>query len=145
MTISKELLKAIRQDLDAALASVAKIHNLAELRSSSCTFDRSGNFTFKVEGTVEGGLDKDASRYEANRIMFGLPPLGTKFKSNNKEHTICGMNSTASKVYTDATDGKKYQFPRDQINRLAGYKDPRIANVQVVPLEEILGASAKAN
>lgn len=125
-TITRDLLQAIRPDVDAALAAVAKKHGLASLKSTNCTFDpRSGNFVMKVEGVAKGGKTKEAARYEASRKFDdSLPPLGFVFKNGARSYSIVGMNSTGTKVIAAPLDepAQQFLFQRDGIKRLCARK-----------------------
>lgn len=121
--ITKDKLREIRTDMDAALLAVAKRHNLQSLTAAHCVFDTiAGSFTFKVEGITEGGKDKSAALYDTFRQLSPatkLPPRGTKFTCAGRTHEIVGCNTTRSKVLTVRDDGKRFQFPTDAAVRLA--------------------------
>lgn len=121
MTITKEVLQAVRADMDKALAEIGARHGLTQLKSGKCVYDpRSGNFTIKVEGVAEGGADKDAARYDQIRGLFpGLPERGTEFTYGGEKYAVSGANSTGSKVLAKRNrDGRVYQFPRDAVVKL---------------------------
>jgi hypothetical protein len=115
-TLDRDLLKAVRASMDAALLEVARKHGLTSLKAGNASFDPSaGSFHFKVEGVVEGAKGKDASRYEmAARFDKALPPLGVAFKSGSRVYTLTGMNSTGSKFTVLRDDDKPFLFKRDQ-------------------------------
>lgn len=115
MELTKDKLRALRVAMDAALAQVAKEQGLKTLRAGNCTYDRSGGFTFKVEGIVDGGLSQDEQRYEDNRWL-GLPARGATFKSGGDVHTCWGL-TRGSKVITTCSNGKQYKWPVDAIHR----------------------------
>lgn len=118
-TITKQLLVAIRPDLDRALAEVASKHGLSSLKSGQCSFDhRSGNFTMKIEGIGEGGVDKDGARYNLalrDRLIDDLPPLGTEFENGGVTYKIVGINSTLSKILVTKGEGERYLFPTEML------------------------------
>lgn len=110
-TITVERLKLIRAAIDAALAKVAKEHDLAELRLGPCTYDgAAGNFQFRLEGTAAGGKTKEAAIYEMIR-GDSLPPLAWEFAYRGERFKITGANTTGSKVNVERMpDGKGFQF-----------------------------------
>lgn len=115
----RDKVQQLRPVIDAALAEIAKQHGLQSLKCGGGSLDSDGgNFVLKVQGTLNGGLDRDASRYESMRGAFGLPPLGTKFQSGPWGYTICGLNGTISKVIAQRDSGEKYLFKTDDIDRL---------------------------
>lgn len=111
--ITREMLRAIRADIDAALVTVAEKYELKSLTTGSATFG-SSHFTIKLDGVSVGGKTKEAERYESPSAKFlGLPPLGTYFKSAGHMYKTAGLNSTGSKVLCDRDDGKTYLIPID--------------------------------
>jgi hypothetical protein len=122
-TITRDALAAIRPDMDAALAAVARKHGLASLKCTNCTFDpSSGNFVMKVEGVAKGGKTKEAARYEQSKQFDdGLPPLGYVFRSGEASYSVIGMNTTGTKVMAerlDAVPARTFLFQREAIKRL---------------------------
>lgn len=110
-------LKKIRNDIDVALEAVAKANGLHVLKTGGATFNANG-FVIKVEGIVEGGLSRDAQRYNHLRVFHpGLPVLGTVFKAGrNQEFTITGANTKGTKILaTQAKDEGTFLFSLDSI------------------------------
>ena len=117
--ITKEMLRAIRVDMDAALVAVASKYNLSSLKAGNCTFSPDVSFAMKVSGLVEGWLSADESRYVAS-LFLGLPPLGFEFSAGGTQYKTFGINTTGSKVIaTKVSDGKKYLFKTEFIQGLA--------------------------
>lgn len=116
--LNKDFLRELRADLDAALDVLAKKHEIT-LKAGHCTFDPwGGNFTFKLEGTAKGGVDKAGTMYNMlQRIRPKLPALHSTFVYDGKTHEIVGANSTRSKIITNC-GGKGYQFPIDAVESL---------------------------
>jgi hypothetical protein len=118
MEVTRDLLKNLRSEIDAALLAVAKKNGLKSLTAGSATFG-SGQFTFKLEGIVAGGQSKEADRYTSSSASFlGLPKLGSEFKSGGHMYKTAGLNSTGSKVLCDRDDGKVFLFPVDTCKTL---------------------------
>ena len=119
-TITRELLKSLRPEIDLALAVVAKQHGLKSLHLGNAKFDpNAGTFTFQLNGLVEGGLGKEAALYlSPDAKWLGLPALGTEFASGAHRYKTTGLNSTGTKVLCQRLDdGKTYLFRIDAIKR----------------------------
>lgn len=114
-TISKDFVKTLRPEIDAALAAIAKAHGLASLRGGNCSFDPiAGTFTLKVEGLAANALGKDASRYVQTHEMLGLPVRGTEFTANGIAYKTDGISSTGAKVtIVRLSDEKKFLMNTD--------------------------------
>jgi hypothetical protein len=112
--MNKLLLQKIREDMNVALAEVAKKYDLESLRATNCTYRESG-FDFKIEGILKGGKSKEAERYEQNHHLFGLPPLNEKIRFGNETYEMVGMNTTGSKVHGKRSDGKVYLLDADRV------------------------------
>jgi hypothetical protein len=98
MAITRDQLRDIRQDLNAAMAAIAAKHGLGRLEATNASFAGDA-FTFKLEGLKAGGLSKEAQRYNLYRVSADLPPLHTTILlRDGKKYTIEGMNTTGSKV-----------------------------------------------
>lgn len=117
--LNPEMLKNLRADIDRALEQVAKNHGLDVLRAGNATYDGSaGNFSFKLEGRIAGGLSKEATRYNQIRGFQNLPELGFSFRSGADRFEVCGCNATGTKILAKSQgNGKTYQFPVASIHR----------------------------
>jgi hypothetical protein len=111
----KLFLQALRPEIDAALAVIAKKHNLSTLHLGNGSFDPvAGTFSFKLEGMAEGALGKDAARYIQHCASLGLPERGAEFDSRGIRYRTDGINTAGSKVICERLDnGKKYDIPTD--------------------------------
>ena len=129
--VSKDLLRALRIDIENALLDVAKRHGLKSLKPGNCTYT-SGTFTMKLEGVVEGGMDKAASAYESQRMWDKtLPPLGAAFEYGDRTYKVAGANK-GNRLFCDRDDGKRFVFPRDVVTRLTG-GEPKLKEVAPPP------------
>lgn len=130
MTITKfdkVNLKTVREDINSALAEVAKKHGI-ELEIGNISFDAlSFRTTLKAsvkDGTADSSLPGTAEmRTDFKRFasIFGLSEsdLGKTFKQGRKEYTIVGMKPrkrTAPIIAT--TDGNMYAFPAEMVRSL---------------------------
>lgn len=111
--MNKEMLKAVRADMTAALAAVAAKHGLKSLVATNCTYDPAGAFTFKVEGVTADGVDRNAALYDRERDIFGLPPRGTKFAVRGVTHEIVGMTSGGKVLTKVAGTSGQYKWNAD--------------------------------
>lgn len=62
MELTKSQLQTLRLAIDCALAAVVNDHGLAQLRTGSCSYDKAGTFTFRLEGRLSGALTKEQQR-----------------------------------------------------------------------------------
>lgn len=125
MELNKDRLRVIRAAIDAALSTVAKDLKLEKLTTGSCTYDRDGSFSFRVEGVDAGGLSKDAKRYKEFVELFDrdaqlpLPALGWEFINGAQRLKVAGMNSTGSKVLAqDLGTDKQYWYKTDSLRTI---------------------------
>lgn len=115
-------LKAIRADIDKALADVASKHGIT-IATGKATYDPSAlNFTFKVEGQFPGGISKEGRMYEMlKQYTEGLPELGAVLRHPRGEIlTVIGANTTGTKVLAKHSDGKTYLYGVDAIVKING-------------------------
>jgi hypothetical protein len=124
MTITKELLNALRIDIDAALATIAKARGLTSLRTGRCTYDpNGGNFSMKVEGVAEGGQDASAKLYDDNARLFGLPKRGTEFNTMGNAYRITGMKSGGRVIAERLGTGKSFLFKPEHVKEVTARKE----------------------
>lgn len=116
--ITRESLKAIRADINAALALVMAKHGLSSLGCDGGRYN-SENFTLKVAGVAQGGDSKEVARYKRYMPLYRLPPLGTIFSSEGMSHTIIGL-STRNSVYTTRSDGRRFRFKLASVLEITG-------------------------
>lgn len=118
MSITKDKLRELRSDIDAALRAVAQKHNLSKLSAGNCTFGDS-NFTFKLEGLVAGGLTKEQSFYEQmRRFDPGFPPRDTQFFDHGKRWSVHGMKARGRTVICkNLEDGRLYSLPYETVKK----------------------------
>lgn len=119
-TLTRDALRALRADIDAALAPIAAKHQLTSLKAGHCSYSTTGAFTFKVEGVAQGGMDKLAANYESQRQWDDtLPPVGAEFRYGNEEYKIAGAKSRGNRIIATRTrDKKDFVFPRDAVVKL---------------------------
>jgi hypothetical protein len=114
--MTKDMLKDVRVDVDAALEQIAKTYGIAKLRLGNCTYDpTAGSFTFKLEGVMEGGIGKEGARLQMEQSFDAdLPKVGESFFFGTSNYTATGMNTTGSKVVVRREkDGKTFLIKRD--------------------------------
>lgn len=115
--LTKDQLRAINADIDAALAAVANKHGLVSLRTKGTTFDPTGSFTVKVDGMLKGGKTRESSRYEQMlKFRKDLPPLGAQVTLAGRTVEVTGANSTGSKVIArELSTNKEWLYPVDAL------------------------------
>lgn len=118
--VNKELLRAVRVAVDAALIPIAKAHGLTSLTTGKAIYDpRGGTFTIKLDGVAEGGTPVPAQLYNLFRESRNLPEIGATFTHGGKQYKIDGANSTGSKVLAARQpDGKQFLFHPEDVARL---------------------------
>lgn len=99
-TLTREKLLAIRTVVQAALNSAGAADGVT-LTMGRITFDPSGTFAFKVEGSIVGALTKEERRYNELRQYLHpeLPELGAEFAHSLGRIKVTGCNTTGTKVF----------------------------------------------
>lgn len=101
--ITKPFLQALRTDLEAAMAEVAKKHGIV-LRVGNCSFtETTAKFALEVAALGEGEESGDVATLRARQdwktnekyltAMYGLKPewLGQSFTYGGKTYTVLGL------------------------------------------------------
>lgn len=120
--LDANLLKAIRVDLNAAFAEIVKKHGLQSLVAGGAGFDPTvGNFSFKVEGMVAGGISREAALYLDVRKNYytDLPELNSTITDRGVTYIIRGSNTTGTKIIGERADGKRFNIPTETVRELA--------------------------
>lgn len=120
--ITRELLQALRTDIDAALASVAAKHNVS-IKAGNASFAPT-NATFKLE--IAAIVDGNAITREQKDFMdyVGLHPFskedfGAGFTYGGYGFTISGYKPRKRlSLLATRSDGKVYNFDPTAIKRL---------------------------
>lgn len=100
-TITKDLLKNLRADIDAALASVASKYDIT-LRAGNCRFTET-NATFKLEASVktDGGkvITKDMQALISYKRLLGVTDghLDTPFTFRGEIYFLAGYKPRSDK------------------------------------------------
>jgi len=123
----KATIRALRPEIDKALAEIAKKRGLKSLRAGNASFTNDGFFSLKVEGILEGGLSKEESFYDDIRETYALPARGAKFTTGFgptfREYTIVGTNTTGSKIIVKRTGIEGLRLlPIDVVKRATSAK-----------------------
>lgn len=120
-SITKDMLKQIREDINKALEPVGEKYGV-KLTAGNASYTEN-NFTLKLEGAAvkEDGTvaAKDAEAFKRHAHLYGLSPddLGRKFTSQGKEFTITGLNTKSGKypIIGRDSNGKGYKFGADMV------------------------------
>lgn len=93
--MTKQTVQAIRDDVNAALAAVARKHGVT-IHAGNCTYDANAA-TFKlVCSTVSDSgraLTPQASAYQRVAGFYGLVPLFSTVRIGVDEYTVVGWNA----------------------------------------------------
>ena len=101
--ITKDLLRALRIDIDEALIAVAEKHNI-ELKTGNASFtDENATFKLDVASIGDGGVavTKIAADFKFNSFNFHMKPedLGTEFTSPyNEKFVLMGCKPRSKKA-----------------------------------------------
>lgn len=118
MTMNKQTLQPLKAEILAALAEVAKRHNVS-FRFNGGTFDTAGSFaTLKLDvacvgenGVVE---TSDRIRFRNSCEMIGLKPtdLDRQFLYSGRTYRVAGLTPTLGKLPVVCADasGKLMRF-----------------------------------
>ena len=138
-------LKALRQEIDALLTSIPdrlEGWDGLKLKLGNCRYDTGGSFTFKIEGTLPDGVNKEEQVYNdlvkilalpAHKYIelpdgkhdfkeipgFTLPPLGTVMSVAQQLVKIVGGRARAKfNVIVEKQGGKRTCYKAEDIARL---------------------------
>lgn len=89
MPITKQLLKELRAEVNAALAPLGAKYGIT-LTAGNATY-LTESFTIKLEGSVIGAASPEETLYNKNVAFLRLPPLGTEFTLRRDKYIIKGM------------------------------------------------------
>jgi len=119
MSITKASLPQIRKDINAALATIEKKHNL-RFSIGAITYEVGASLRTKLEAVstadhTGNAINPDKIKFEKNAWRVGVKKdaFGQTFTSNRKHFTITGLNTRAPKYPIQAVtaSGKRYKFP----------------------------------
>jgi hypothetical protein len=137
MTITRDLIKKLRNDIDAALVQVGKANGVS-IRAGNASFDDATvKYQLKVTALSSDGTVVDTARrdYELLAAHYGLKKewLDQTFRTLQGTFKISGLKLSRRKFPVDAKDirnGKTYKFPIDAIVRhMGGKPTPSAAKV----------------
>lgn len=113
---TKEQLQAIRQDIDNALAEVAKKHGIEVCKLGKIRHDNDG-FTSSLEVQYVGGdsVDMKALKMNAPYIGFKQAIAGSTIKYGGKDCKVIGMKRT--KLMLEIA-GKNYTANIEDVKRV---------------------------
>lgn len=126
MTIDKELLTRLRADLEKPLNELAGKYGLRSLALGRATYDpAAGTFTFKLEGMAQGGMSKEAQRYDLEReYCKGWPERDSTIQWGGESFKVTGMGQGGA-IYVTNPAGKGFRLKRAAFERtFGGYGSP---------------------
>lgn len=120
--ITKDFLKTLRADIDAALQAVGEKHGVL-LRAGNCSFTEN-SATFKLEATLgvsnpaDAAAVKAAASWKVNAVYFDMNPLwlGKSFKLGADSYEILGLQpKSRTKPVLTRKGGSLYVFPTEVV------------------------------
>lgn len=121
--ISTEKLRALRTDIDAALAAVGQKHGLNLVTGNAVTYGLTAKFNLAVNSIVGGEVvDKTVAYLRQHIPMLGLKPehLNQVFVLGGDQFTLHGYKNTGGSkpfVITRVSDGKTFVASIDSVQR----------------------------
>ena len=126
-TITPELLRQMRADIDASMASIGEKYGV-KLTCGNASFTAT-NATYKLAVSVisDGGevVDKERVALERNLAFLGLSPehMLKEFKIGSKTFVLHGLRSSARTkplLIKSIDDGKTYVATTDAVRKAFG-------------------------
>jgi hypothetical protein len=119
MKISKALLKALREDMDQALKTVAIKYGLESLTTGSCSFDET-EATFKVTAKCKVSVATKVAKNVLEMQMVGLQEsdLNREVEIQGAMFKIVGANTRSRKNCVEierVSDGKSFRCPLSSV------------------------------
>ena len=121
-TVTKNMLKDIRPEIEAALEEVGIKHGII-FNCANAKFTNL-DFTFQLKGEVidaGDGKSKAEAEWEKDSYLYGLQDVkfGARFQSNSKVFFISGIDFKKHKypILANDSEGRGYKFEADSIKR----------------------------
>lgn len=121
--ITRALLKTIKSDAEAVLATVAEKHGVKITFGNGSFTPDNASLKMEIAGITSEGVvkTKEATDFERYASAFGLKPedLGTTFTYNGKEFKLIGAKPRSTKfplLAVNLKNGKTYKLPKDAVN-----------------------------
>ena len=142
MPLTKDLLRILRTDIDAALVEVGKKHNVSLKLGNGTFLPDTATFKLEVMTIGEGGVivTKELSALRALAPSLGLKPehLDQVFKIGATNYTLVGYRNTGAGkpfIAKSLSDEKCYLVGREVIRKALGIADEfeGIREIQFVP------------
>lgn len=115
MQFTRENLKTLRTEIDAALLAIAQKHGFTMgIGSINFFADR---FTCKIEARVVGAESEEVVRYRQNAVFYRLPELNSEVKLGCDIFLVRGMKSRGKNniLIERQRDGKSFVCPHTEI------------------------------
>lgn len=106
--------KMMRNMIQDALDVVAAKHGCESITLSTAVYvTKKGNMRFNLDVVIEGGMSREAERYERWEDLIDLPPLGSELalKPNGPLGKIVGINTTQTKIFVKIGE-HRHAIPR---------------------------------
>ena len=117
--MDRSTVKQMRSSLEGLFGEFEKKYNVKVQLGNASYSDSNATFKLEVSDVNADGsvLSKDAEAFQKQAKFFGLEPedLGSTFKQNGQEFTICGLKPRSHKYPVLAKNGKgqTYKFGAD--------------------------------
>lgn len=111
--ITPDLLRKLREEINTAIAVIAKKYNL-NLKCANATYDAT-SFKFKLEGGLQGAPDPYEKAWKNNAQYIGLNPdwLGKDVTYAGKQFVVKGLKPRGSSVLIEA-NGRMFRASIDR-------------------------------
>lgn len=108
--INRDLLRALRAEIDAAVAKIASKHGIT-MQTGNARFTAQ-SFTFKLEGALLGAPKIEESLWKLYAPAYGLDldMLHREVRYGNRTFTVVGFKKGGRSVLLESA-GKQYRAP----------------------------------
>lgn len=133
MGYNKQIVSAIRNDIQAALNEIGKKYN-TNLQLGKCRYDDI-SFTINLDGNIiTGDGDKYRIEFEKYCSMYGLKPTHYKAPLDGGRYLLVGFNLKSPKFalkMIDSRTGIEYKGSRELIKHLEDYSNFRLTETKL--------------
>lgn len=122
--------KQVHAALNAALAQIAKDHNLDSLKVGKLTYSDDG-FSATVSAIFAGGDSKDMAKLRRNAFIYGLKEsvCNAVITYNKQEFKVIGMRNTKMVL---EQNGKSFTAPIESVlNAIKVYHPEHVNSIKV--------------
>lgn len=112
---TKEMLRSMREDIRAALATVETKHKI-KFEQGNIRFD-ANSMTMKLEASHAGGLTKEEADYDRRKSMYHLPDRGTNvpLRNGNRGFQVATILGWSGRSVIVSMGNKRYKVDPNDI------------------------------